>query len=367
MYLPDHSLLVFNNTRVIHARLLFRTDSGSLVELFLLKPHEPAAYDMALRKTGECIWECMVGNLKKWKQPLLRQSTVYGEKRMEVSAEKYAVIGHAYLIRFSWSDEALSFGEIIERTGLVPLPPYIKRKAVVSDDERYQTVYSLHQGSVAAPTAGLHFTDRVIRDLERKNIIKSNILLHVGAGTFLPVKNDRANDHIMHSEQFTVTIDFLDRLLKYKGAVVAVGTTSVRTLESLYWIGVNLKRTGSFNGLLDQWAPYQTDGNLNLKEALQEVIAYLRNKRMDQLTANTSLMIVPGYKFRVVNQLITNFHQPRSTLLLLVAAFIGDDWKKVYDYALGNDFRFLSYGDSSLLVPGGNNPDLWKTRHHIKT
>jgi S-adenosylmethionine:tRNA ribosyltransferase-isomerase len=351
-YLDGESLLVFNNTRVIHARILFRTVTGSTVEIFCLRPWDPSAYEMAFRSKGYCIWECLVGNLRRWKENILKRKLSEEGSPLILYAEKLSGTEKGFLIKFSWSDPDIAFSELIEKAGLMPLPPYIKRQAEENDTLRYQTVYAQHEGSVAAPTAGLHFTENLFRQLKEENIQTANLTLHVGAGTFLPVKSEKISDHPMHSEHFSVGIKTMELLMHHSGPIVAVGTTSVRTMESLYWLGVRLIQSKKTDFELGQWDPYQTGTEIEIGESLQALYRYMIQNKMDELNASTRIMIVPGYHFKLVKQLITNFHQPKSTLLLLVAAFIGDDWKKVYRYALENDFRFLSYGDSSFLTPG---------------
>jgi S-adenosylmethionine:tRNA ribosyltransferase-isomerase len=350
-YLAGNSLLVFNNTRVIHARILFTSDTGSTIELFCLKPVDPGEYETAFNKTGECLWECMVGNLRKWKGQVLMQCINDGRKSLELRAEMLSKNSHGYLIRFSWSDSSIPYSGVLEKAGIIPLPPYIKRHPVETDNHRYQTIYARNEGSVAAPTAGLHFTEAILKQLQEKNIRSTNLTLHVGAGTFLPVKAERITDHSMHSEEFAVSLKTLGFLLNHTGPIVAVGTTTVRTLESLYWLGTKLIKTGYASFELVQWEPFHMNDRTNKKEALEALYNYLIKHNLDEFTASTRIMIVPGYRYRLVDQLITNFHQPRSTLLLLVAAFIGEEWKQVYQYALESNFRFLSYGDSSLLIP----------------
>jgi len=350
-YLAENSLVVFNNTRVIHARILFTSDTGSTIELFCLRPVDPEDYETAFSKTGECTWECLVGNLRKWKGRCLKQYISDGKQSLEVRAEMLSRSLSGYRIRFSWSDASLPFRELLEKAGIIPLPPYIKRLPVDTDNYRYQTIYARNEGSVAAPTAGLHFTESILNQLQEKNIRSATITLHVGAGTFLPVKTETIADHPMHAEAFAVTPGTLEILLHHNGPLVAVGTTTVRTLESLYWLGAKLITTGSASSELDQWEPYRMKARISKKESLEALYTYLLQHKLEEFTASTRIMIIPGYQYRLVDQLITNFHQPRSTLLLLVAAFIGEDWKRVYQYALENNFRFLSYGDSSLLIP----------------
>jgi S-adenosylmethionine:tRNA ribosyltransferase-isomerase len=351
-YLPDQALVVFNNTRVIHARFMFENSTGSKIEVFCLKPLNPIAYENALKSTDECSWECMIGNLKKWKETPLKHSIIKGNKVPQLTATRLSGTDNGFIVKFSWDDKTMTFGEIMDKVGLVPLPPYIKRQPVYSDNERYQTVYASHEGSVAAPTAGLHFTDAVFKQFSSNNIRQVDITLHVGAGTFLPMKSNLITDHAMHAEQFSVSRKTLEILLNHSGPIIAIGTTTLRTLESLFWLGMKLKRLPSDGELfLDQWEPYEDCGTITVRESLESLLTLLIRNNLRELTATTRIMIVPGYKFRLVDQLVTNFHQPRSTLLLLVAAFIGEGWKDVYAYALANDFRFLSYGDSSLLIP----------------
>jgi S-adenosylmethionine:tRNA ribosyltransferase-isomerase len=351
-YLPGQSLLVFNNTRVIHARFIFENPTGSKIEVFCLKPVDPLAYENALKSTDKCSWECMIGNLRKWKDTPLKHSIIKGKKVSQLTATRLTRTDNGFVVRFSWDDKTMTFGEIMDKVGLIPLPPYIKRQPVRLDNERYQTVYASHEGSVAAPTAGLHFTDAVFKEFTGKKLRQVDITLHVGAGTFLPVKSDLITDHAMHAEQFSVSRKTLKILLDHSGPIIAIGTTTVRTLESLFWLGMKSKKVPSGEELfLDQWEPYEPWGTITVRESLENLLTLLIQNNLTELTATTRIMIVPGYKFRLVDQLVTNFHQPRSTLLLLVAAFIGEGWKEVYAYALANDFRFLSYGDSSLLIP----------------
>jgi S-adenosylmethionine:tRNA ribosyltransferase-isomerase len=351
-YLEASCQLVFNNSKVIPARLNFVKSSGARIELFCLAPLNPSGYDQALASTSSCEWECMAGNLKRFNSgPLLMHLTI-GQKIIHLRAEKTKQTDNLVHIRFSWQDHLVSFAEILSVVGKTPLPPYIKREPVEMDRERYQTVYSKHQGSVAAPTAGLHFTANVLEQLRRKCISMHEVTLHVGAGTFQPIKSDSLINHVMHTEFIHVSRDFIASMAGFKKPVVAVGTTSVRTLESLYWLGVKILKQDKLtpNDLwLDQWEAYALPQETGLKEAFRALEQWLGLNRMQDLFTSTRLMIVPGYQFRVINTLVTNFHQPGSTLLLLVGAFLGQSWKSVYQYALENGFRFLSYGDSSLL------------------
>ncbi|HKK42020.1 MAG TPA: S-adenosylmethionine:tRNA ribosyltransferase-isomerase [Bacteroidales bacterium] len=352
-YLPAHSLLVFNNTRVIQARILFRKESGADIEILCLEPLDPPGYDESFSSFGPVEWKCMVGNLKKWKRGPLTLTVRSGEQNFILSAEKVAPEGDAYRIRFTWYDEKISFSEILESVGHIPLPPYISRPDSEEDRKRYQTVYSIINGSVAAPTAGLHFTGKLLNKLINKGIDSASVTLHVGAGTFRPVKTESIAGHEMHCEHYFVTLSAIEMILRNRDNIIAVGTTSVRTLESLYWTGVKLLlKNKNVEDLmhLGQWEAYGLKQDIPLKDSLEAVIYKLTKENKEILEASTSLIIVPGYKFRVTGGMITNFHQPGSTLLLLVSAWTGPSWKKIYKYALENDFRFLSYGDSSLLL-----------------
>ncbi|MDF1574425.1 MAG: S-adenosylmethionine:tRNA ribosyltransferase-isomerase [Bacteroidales bacterium] len=353
-HLPADSWLVFNNTRVIQARLIFRKESGARIEIFCLEPCDPADYQLAFLAKHSATWHCLVGNVKKWKSgPVSLETGIRGRVVM-LEAHLLERHGEGFLVQFRWQDPEITFGEIIEQSGSTPIPPYMKREAEESDRERYQTVYSVNNGSVAAPTAGLHFSGELIRQLESRRILMEHITLHVGAGTFVPVKEKNARDHSMHSELVVVTRKFLKRWLKRTRGLVAVGTTSTRSLESLYWLGVKFlvgPQSDPFSLSLAQWDHEQLPQEISLPESLEAVIAYCKLHNLEQLHFTTNLMIVPGYRFRTIEGLITNFHMPGSTLLLLIAAWIGEDWRKVYDYALKENFRFLSYGDSSLLIP----------------
>jgi S-adenosylmethionine:tRNA ribosyltransferase-isomerase len=350
-------LMVFNDTRVVQARLLFEKSTGSKIEIFCLEPHDPAEYYQAFQKTSESTWKCLVGNAKKWKSGSLVMQVDLGDnihkQGISLHAEKTGRDKDAFLIRFKWDPEDVAFGDILEKAGHTPIPPYLKREAEPGDKQTYQTVYSLINGSVAAPTAGLHFTDAVLEQIDRKGINRLNLTLHVGAGTFQPVSTDDPAKHLMHAEHFYVSRRTLKALLDHKGDIMAVGTTTTRVLESLYWLGLKLasgKRFEKSPIFLDQWDAYDISPG-HRADSLQQLLSYMEENGLEIMKGITRLMIIPNYKYRMVNQMITNFHQPGSTLLMLVAAFIGEDWKKVYDYALANDFRFLSYGDSSLLIP----------------
>ncbi len=351
-FLPSDSLLCFNDTRVIKARIIFQKTSGSYIEVFLLEPINPSDYYQMFQQPSHCRWNCMVGNLKKWKNEELLLSikvegieTTFKARIVERSAQWQ-------VIDFSWTPEFIPFGTILEAIGKIPIPPYLNRESEEVDNVRYQTIFSKYDGSVAAPTAGLHFTESVLQSIRQKNIQLASITLHVGAGTFRPIKNENVLSHEMHAEHFYISKPTLEKIKRYYGNITAVGTTTLRALESMYWIGVKLLTNGpNTNFDLSQWE------NKNLPEiepleVIDYLLEYFNQKQISIIEAETSLMIVPDYSFKVVNRLITNFHQPQSTLLLLVAAFVGtNNWQKIYDYALTHDFRFLSYGDSSLLIP----------------
>lgn len=350
-YLPEDCLLVYNNTRVIQARLIFHKDTGARVEVFCLEPIAPADHAQALGTTTECVWRCMVGNLKKWKEGLLTKYIEVDGNVFHLSVELLSTDENTHSVRFTWNDSDIHFADILEKAGELPIPPYLHRKTEESDLTSYQTVYSKIQGSVAAPTAGLHFTAEVFESLKPKNIEIEELTLHVGAGTFQPVKTSNIAEHRMHTEVISVHRNTIAHLQKKLGNVIAVGTTSVRTLESLYYLNPQNFPTGDLNVLrVNQWEPYESRKEISAYEALQNLLDYMDKNNLTTLHAETQIMIKPGYKFRIVDGVITNFHQPKSTLLLLVSAFVGGNWKDIYDYAFANDFRFLSYGDSSLLM-----------------
>ena len=352
-FLPENSLLVCNNTRVIQARIVFHKTTGARIEVFCLEPLFPSDYALSLSATGSCEWKCMVGNLKKWKEGALEQTILFDGKDVTFSAELMETEGNTHRIRFSWSDDTLSFSEILMLIGELPIPPYLHRKTEENDKKTYQTVYSKIEGSVAAPTAGLHFTPEVFDKLKSKNIETEELTLHVGAGTFQPVKSATIDTHTMHTETIAVPLDVIRHIQRKIGNIIAVGTTSVRTLESLYYLGKGLLNTPSADGDLlnvSQWEPYENTNDIPVETALQNIIDYLEKNDQDTLHAETQILIKPGFQFRIISGMITNFHQPKSTLLLLVSAFVDGNWRKIYDYALSNDFRFLSYGDSSLLM-----------------
>ena len=348
--IPERSMLVFNNTRVIHARLFFRRETGSRIEIFCLEPHSPTDYQLSFQETGSVEWKCLVGNAKKWKQGILEKKVMVGEGIVNLKAQMLERSGNAFIIRFSW-DQPVHFSQIIENAGNIPIPPYLNREAEASDNQRYQTMYAKVDGSVAAPTAGLHFTDAVMARLAKRKVKSAELTLHVGAGTFQPVKAETIAGHEMHTETVVVTRAFVHDLLNHKGKVIAVGTTSVRSLESMYWLGAKLPQMSDSEALhVYQWEPYHQTSEVSPGESLMNLLHRMDQIQADQISFSTSIIIVPGYRFRIIDGMVTNFHQPQSTLLLLVGAFLGNDWRKVYEYALRNDFRFLSYGDSNLYL-----------------
>ena len=348
--LPADHLMVFNDTKVVPARLHFQRPTGAHIEIFCLEPIQPEEYVSMFAVTDSCRWKCIVGNVKRWKDDIL---TLYnpsedpGVVNMALKAKLIERQGETSIVEFSW-DNGAPFSQVLEVCGNIPIPPYLNRETEDIDLERYQTLYARYRGSVAAPTAGLHFTEQVLDKIKAKNIDIQTVCLHVGAGTFLPVKSSLVSEHNMHREPFVVTAEFLKKLRGSIGKVIAVGTTSVRTLESLYYIGVSCIETG-VPADVDQWAPYSREYSYSLGEALDALIGYLEANGMSSIQIGTRIIIVPGYQFKVVNVLVTNFHQPQSTLLLLISAFVAGDWHVIYDFALANDFRFLSYGDSSVL------------------
>ena len=365
-YLPTGALMVFNNTKVIQARMHFRKSTGALIEIFLMEPAAPIDYEQIFQTRGHCSWRCMIGNLKKWKDgPLHREFDIKGHQFVLTvtrndSQNVHVATGTNFWIDFDWDSDAISFAEILETIGELPIPPYLNRETVESDKTTYQTVYSKIKGSVAAPTAGLHFTDEVLKQLDAQGIDREELTLHVGAGTFKPVKSQEIDGHEMHSEYIVVRRSTLEKLVRHDCAAIAVGTTSVRTLESLYYIGVKLQANpdATENQLhVNQWEPYDggRDGHLvdgiTPIQAVRNILNYLDRNQLEALHTSTQIIIAPGYDYKIVRMLVTNFHQPQSTLLLLVSAFVHGDWRTIYDYALAHDFRFLSYGDSSLLIP----------------
>lgn len=358
--LPEHlsagTLMIFNNTKVIRARLHFRKSTGALIEVFCLEPHTPSDYQLSFGQKKRVTWTCLVGNLKKWKDGCLQRVINVGGRSITLTAERLGPSGTGHEVAFAWDDDEATFAEVLEACGELPIPPYLNRETEESDLRTYQTVYSKIKGSVAAPTAGLHFTPGVLQALGERGVELDEITLHVGAGTFKPVKSERIADHAMHAEWIAVKRSSIERLISHGGECVAVGTTSVRTLESLYYVGVLIRRNPDAEPddlHVPQWLPYEYaasgERQLTTIEALNEIIGYLDRHGSDTLHTATQIIIAPGYRFHVVRKIVTNFHQPQSTLLLLVSAFVGGDWRRIYDYALGHGFRFLSYGDSSLL------------------
>ena len=353
-HLPSGSMLVFNNTKVIKARLIFRKKTGARIELFCLEPISPPEYSLSLSQTESCRWKCIVGNLKKWKDELLELSLMVKGQPVTFKAKKVKELDDAQEISFSWDNDQISFAEIIEASGSIPIPPYLNRNSEEIDLISYQTVYSKIKGSVAAPTAGLHFTDGVFDSLEKKKIGCEELTLHVGAGTFQPVKSATIFGHKMHTEHFIVSLAFMKKLYQQRGKIIAVGTTSVRTLESLYWIGckiIEFPLIEPSNLSVNQWEPYQLNyQHHTVNESFKALLDFMKQHNLRELNTSTQIIIIPGYDFKVISGMITNFHQPQSTLLFLIAAFLGEDWRKIYEHALINHYRFLSYGDSNLYL-----------------
>lgn len=348
--LPEGSIMVFNDTKVVPARLHFQRETGAHIEIFCLEPVQPEEYVSMFAVTDRCRWRCIVGNVKRWKMDTLSLYNPAGDESirlMDLKADLIERDGETSIVEFSWSDGS-PFSKVLEVSGSIPIPPYLNRDTEDVDLERYQTLYARFRGSVAAPTAGLHFTEEVLDSIRRRNIETQTVCLHVGAGTFLPVKTSLVSEHNMHREPFVVTKEFIKKLIDKKGKLIAVGTTSVRTLESLYYVGVKCIEDGAPSDVC-QWDPYQKEYPYSLTESLKAIIDYLEANSLEELKVGTRIIIVPGYSFKVVDVLVTNFHQPQSTLLLLISAFVDGDWKKIYRHALENDFRFLSYGDSSVL------------------
>ena len=353
-YLEAGEMMVFNNTKVIQARLHFRKETGALIEVFCLEPIQPNDYVLSFQQTQKCSWLCMVGNLKKWKEGTLKRSIEVKGKTITLCATRGECRGTSHWIDFEWDDDSLTFADVLEAVGELPIPPYLNRETQESDKQTYQTVYSKIKGSVAAPTAGLHFTERVLKALDEKGIDREELTLHVGAGTFKPVKSEEIEGHEMHTEYISVNKRTIEKLIAHGGKTIAVGTTSVRTLESLYYIGIKIHQNPEANQdelHVKQWMPYEPHPALTPVESLQNILDYLNRHGMEALHTSTQIIIAPGYEYKIVKKIVTNFHQPQSTLLLLVSAFVKGDWKKIYDYALSHDFRFLSYGDSSILIP----------------
>ncbi len=353
-YLEAGEMMVFNNTKVIQARLHFRKETGALIEVFCLEPIAPNDYVLSFQQTHQCAWLCMIGNLKKWKEGTLKRTIQVKGKDVTLCATRGECRGTSHWVDFSWDDDSLTFADVLEAVGELPIPPYLNRETQESDKRTYQTVYSKIKGSVAAPTAGLHFTEKVLKALDDKGIDREELTLHVGAGTFKPVKSEEIEGHEMHTEYISVNKRTIQKLIAHGGQTIAVGTTSVRTLESLYYIGILLSQNPEANQEelhIKQWMPYENTLMLSAVESLQHILDYMDRHSLDALHTSTQIIIAPGYEYKIVKKIVTNFHQPQSTLLLLVSAFVKGDWRKIYDYALAHDFRFLSYGDSSLLIP----------------
>lgn len=353
-YLEAGELMIFNNTKVIQARLHFRKETGALIEIFCLEPIQPNDYVLNFQQTSHAAWLCMIGNLKKWKEgPLHKEMNVKGHT-ITLTATRGECRGTSHWVDFTWDNPEITFADILEVFGELPIPPYLNRETQESDKETYQTVYSKIKGSVAAPTAGLHFTERVLQALRDKGVDLEEVTLHVGAGTFKPVKSEEIEGHEMHTEYISVNRQTIEKLIAHGGKAIAVGTTSVRTLESLYYIGVTIAShpdAGQEELHVRQWQPYETHPTMTTVESLQQILDYMKRHELEALHTSTQIIIAPGYTYHIVQKMVTNFHQPQSTLLLLVSAFVKGDWRTIYDYALGHDFRFLSYGDSSLLIP----------------
>lgn len=353
-HLQGNSLLVFNNSRVINARIKFTKTSGSTIEIFCLEPYgNITEYSSIMLSKKVSRWKCLVGGAAKWKEDYLEKQMEIGNEKVILKATKVEKITEAFIIEFAWQPTHFTFAEIIETAGFVPLPPYIKRNTEKEDTSRYQTIYAAHDGSVAAPTAGLHFSENVFKKLSNKNINKAYVTLHVGAGTFKPVKANTMAEHEMHAEYIDVNIETIKTIKHNLGRITAVGTTSLRTIETLYWIGLRiLKNKEAKDLIITQWDAYAEENNrnpINASDVLAALIEWMEENKLENIFTQTQILIAPGYTFRIANMLVTNFHQPKSTLLLLIAAAIGDDWKKMYEYALQKNFRFLSYGDSSLI------------------
>lgn len=354
-HLPGQSMLVFNDTKVIHARLYFTLPNGSRLEILCLEPLDPGEHQQSFSSTKAVRWKCLVGGNRKWKSGKIEKEITVAGKAISLSATRLQRLEDSFDIQLEWDDPSLAFGELLAAAGIIPLPPYLKREAVPSDEGRYQTVYAREEGSVAAPTAGLHFTPAVFDKLEKSNIKRLFITLHVGAGTFKPVKADRLEGHHMHEESVFISrkkLEVIQQTLSARRPVIPVGTTSMRLLESLYWHGLKISKGKPLSHLnVRQWEPYENEPTLSAADAIRHIVESMKKREQEVLQGHTQLIIAPGYSFKVAGGLITNFHQPRSTLLLLIAALIGEDWKKAYEYAMEHDFRFLSYGDSSLLLP----------------
>ena len=352
-HLPAGSLLLFNDTKVINARMIFEKETGARIEVFCLDPISPSDYAQAFAQNGRCSWKCLVGNSKKWKDGRLKKSIIVDGKNLDLYITRVREIGNSFEILFEWDNPDICFSQIIDVAGNIPIPPYLNRNSEDIDKVRYQTVYSHYQGSVAAPTAGLHFTERVMDDLKKCNIQSDAVTLHVGAGTFQPVKTDNAAEHEMHTEHFIVKRTTIEKIVQYLGNITITGTTTVRTVESLFCVGVHVfenKNVDAEEFHVSQWEAYEYKDKYDAREILGNLLSWMTSKGLEYIRCATQIMIVPGFRFRITDRLITNFHQPKSTLLLLLSAFIGDEWRKVYGYALENNFRFLSYGDSCLFL-----------------
>jgi len=352
--LPEKSLIVFNNTRVIQARLLFTKDTGAQIEIFCLEPGTPGDYALNFQSREQCRWNCLIGNAKRWKIGTLKRTLIMNKSKVTLTAAHTPTRDQTYTVHFQWDNPDYTFADILDAAGVLPIPPYLHRETEKSDLHTYQTVYSKIKGSVAAPTAGLHFTPEILKKLDDKGFKREELTLHVGAGTFKPVQTEMIGEHEMHAEYLSVTHTTITSLIEHLGRITAVGTTSMRTLESLYYMGTLLAAHPNATPdklIVKQWTPYENDlPQITTKEALQHLLKYLEKNNLEKLITSTQIIIAPGYEFHIVNNLITNFHQPKSTLLLLVSAFVKGDWRKIYDYALHHNFRFLSYGDSSLLI-----------------
>ena len=353
-YIDKGELMIFNNTKVIQARLHFRKETGALIEIFCLEPVQPNDYVLNFQQTSHSAWLCMIGNLKKWKEGPLHKEMIVKGQNITLTATRGECRGTSHWIDFNWDNTEITFADILEVFGELPIPPYLNRDTQESDKETYQTVYSKIKGSVAAPTAGLHFTENVLKALRNKGVDLNEVTLHVGAGTFRPVQSEEIVGHEMHTEYISVNRQIIEKLIAHHAEAIAVGTTSVRTLESLYYIGVNIQNhpDASEEELhVRQWLPYEDQNQLTAMQSLQNVLDYMNRHQLEALHTSTQIIIAPGYEYKIVKKIVTNFHQPQSTLLLLVSAFVKGDWHKIYDYALSHDFRFLSYGDSSILIP----------------
>ncbi len=355
-HLPQHAVLVFNDTRVIKSRIHFPKKTGALIEIFCLEPYgDFTDYETQFQRTGTALWKCMIGKAGKWKEKQLSKSLIIAGRDVALTAELVKKLPDAYVVRLSWLPKEITFGEVIQAAGATPLPPYIKRKLSKQDEKDYQTIYSINRGSVAAPTAGLHFTDEMMAGFYKKAIPALFTTLHVGAGTFKPVKSGTMEGHVMHSERMNISLDFLQDLFqKLDGKIISVGTTATRTLESIYWMGnkiLNGKKIREEELRVSQWEAYDEQKCHSARDAVAALIEWIRQSAQTHLMIETGIIIAPGYDFKIVKGLISNFHQPRSTLLLLVAALVGESWEEIYDYALTHDFRFLSYGDGCLLLP----------------